>query len=192
MKKFFSSVINGYLGLLFPLIVTIILLEKLHHIIYPVVQAIEDKLHITRMLGVIGIILISAVIMILMGYLCGLLIKASFVKKLISKLEDNILTKIPAYNLIKEFFDTEAGVNDMDNFRPALLIDEKSYSLCYVTNESDNFYTVYVSEGGLSGGEVRIVPKDTVKLLDIGLAEFTRLVKQYGIDSAKLAEKVNN
>ncbi len=190
MKKFFLTVVNGYLGLLFPLIVSIILLEKFHKMIYPAVLFIENKLHITRMVGVLGVVLISAALMILLGYLCGLLIKSSFVKKSINKLEDNVLSKIPMYNLVKQIFSTEVGIKNGNNFLPALLIDGNSYSLCYVTNESQSFYTVYVSEGGLSGGEIRIVPKNTIKLLNIGLAEFTRLIKQYGINSAYIVEKL--
>ena len=190
MKKIFNTILNGYLSILFPLIVIIILLEKLHHYIYPLVQLIESKLHVSRLIGVFGIILTSALLMLLLGYLCGLLLKSKKVKKMMSGLEDDVLSKIPMYNLVKSVFITEANIEGEEHFRPALLVDDKSYSLCYVTNESDNFYTVYVSEGGLSGGEIRIVPKNMVKLLNIGLAEFTRLVKQYGIDSARLAEHI--
>ncbi len=192
MKKIINTIINGYMGLLFPLIMTIILLEKLHHLIYPLVETIENKLHISRILGVLGIILISAVVMILLGYLSGLLIKSSFVKKEVEKFEDKILGKIPLYNLLKSLFGTGVGSKDSNVFRPALLMDEKSFSLCYVTSESANFYTLYISEGGLSGGELRIVPKNIVRLLDINLAEFTRLVKQYGVNSAQYAEQFLN
>ncbi len=189
MKKILATIVSGYMGLLFPLVMTIILLEKLHHLIYPVVEAIENKLHISRVLGVMGIILISVVFMIFLGYLSGLLIKTPFIKKEVSRFEEAILGKIPLYNLLKSVFGTQVGVEDKNVFRPALLTDEKSFSLCYVTSESENFYTLYVSEGGLSGGELKIVPKDTVRLLNIGLAEFTRLIKQYGVNSAQYAEQ---
>ncbi len=188
MKKILNTILNGYLGLLFPLIMTIILLQKLHHLIYPLVLTIENKLHISRALGALGIIFISAFIMIILGYFAGLLIKSPFIKKEVGKFEETVLSKIPMYNLIKSLFGTEIGIKGKDNFRPALLADEQSFSLCYVTSESDEYYTVYVSEGGLSGGELKIVPKNRVRLLDIGLNEFTRLIKQYGVNSAQYAE----
>ncbi len=190
MKKFLVTIVNGYLGILFPLIMTIILLEKLHHLLSPLILFIENRLHISRILGVVGIIFISAILMILLGYLAGLLIKSPLVKKQVEKFEDTVLRKIPIYNLIKSIFGTSVGIKNTDNFLPALLSDgDESYSLCYVTNESNEFYTVYISEGGLSGGELRIVPKKLVKVLDIHLGEFTRLIKQYGVNSAYLAEK---
>ncbi len=192
MKKFLTTIFNGYLSLLFPLIVTIILLEKLHHLIRPVVDRIGEHLHITRILGVLGVILISVMIMILLGYLAGLLVKSTFVKNKITKFETAVLDKIPAYNLFKSIFGTEVGIKGSDNFLPALLSDGDSqgFSFCYVTNESPDFYTVYVCEGGLSGGELRIVPKKAVKLLDITLTEFTRLVKQYGVGSSHITKLI--
>ncbi len=192
MKKFFATTINGYIGILFPLIVTIILLEKLHHIISPLVHSIEARLHISRLLGVLGVLLISALIMILLGYLCGLLIKSPWIQKQVRKFESGVLEKIPVYNLAKSLFGTEAGIKSENNFRPALLKDGDAFSLCYVTSESADFYTLYVSEGGLSGGELRIVPKSSVQLLNIRLPEFTRLIKQYGIGSAQYAEQFIN
>ncbi len=192
MKKIFSTILSGYVGLLFPLIVVFILLEKLHHIIQPVVLSIEKMLNITRILGVIGIFLISIVIMLIIGYLAGLLLKSAFVKNKIALLEENVLSKIPVYNLIKSIFGTSIGVKKSDSFRPALLGDERSYSLCYVTNEGESFYTVYVCEGGLNGGEIRIVRKEDVKLLNVHLSEFTRLIKQYGVNSTYLIERISN
>lgn len=188
MKKVFGIIFSGYLSLLFPLIVSIILLEKLHHLLFPVTQWIEGHLHVSRLLGVLGVILISVLLMLLLGYLCGLLIRSAYLKRQIEKYEDKFLSRIPMYNLVKSVLYTESDIGSEKKFRPALLREDEAFSLCYVTSESENYYTVYVSEGGLSGGELQIVPKHRVKILTISLPEFTRLVKQYGINSALLAE----
>ncbi len=192
MKSFFGTIINGYLLLLFPLVMTIFLLEKLHHILLPLVQFIEKNLHVSRILGVFGVIIISAVLMLLLGYLCGILVKSPFIRKEIGKFEEMVLLKIPIYNLLKSVFDSGIGTRQSEKFLPALLSDgDQSYSLCYVTNQSGNFYTVYVCEGGLNGGELRIVPQKFIKVLDMKLVDFTRLVKQYGVNSACLVEQLH-
>ncbi len=188
MKKILNTVINGYMGILFPLIMTVILLEKLHHMISPLVQRIEDKVQITRTLGVVGIIVISAVIMILLGLICGLIVKSPYVKKQIEKFEDKVLSKIPIYTLLKSIFNSELGIKGKEHFRPALLQDGDSFSLCYVTSESQDYYTIFMTDGGLGGGELRIVPKNAVRILKVGLNEFTRIIKQYGVNSAQYAE----
>ncbi len=191
MKKILNSIVSGYVGLLFPLVVSIILLEKLHHLLLPLNHWIESTFHISRWLGVFNVMVISVLLLLLLGYLCGLLIRSTFVKKHIRLYEEKVLSRIPIYNLIKSVLYTESGMSSDNNFRPALLVEEDMYSLCYVTNESEHFYTVYVSEGGLSGGNIQIVPKGKVKILTISLPEFTRLVKQYGVDSARLAEQIS-
>ncbi len=188
MKNIFVLVVNGFLGIVFPLVMTIILLEKLHHLLYPLIRVIEDKLHISRFIGVMNVIIISAVVMLILGYLCGLLLKSGWIKKGINRFEANVLDKIPVYSIVKSLFGTEVGIKDENNFRPAALYDGESYSLCYVTNESDSFYTVFVCEGGLGGGELQIVTKEKVTLLDLSLTEFTRMVKKYGMGSAHYIE----
>lgn len=191
MKKILNIIISGYVGLLFPAIVSIILLEKLHHLLLPLNHWIESTFHIARFFGVFNVLLISILLLLLLGYLSGLLIRSAFIKRQIIKYEEKILSRIPVYNLIKSVLYTESGVSSDNNFRPALLMEEDMFSLCYITNESEHYYTVYVSEGGLSGGNIQIVPKNKVKILNISLPEFTRLVKQYGVNSAYLAEQVN-
>ncbi len=190
MKKILGIIVGGYVGLLFPVAISIILLEKLHHLLLPLNHWIESTFHISRLVGVFNVLLISVLILLLLGYLCGLLIRSEFVKKQMKKYEEGVLARIPVYNLIKSVLYTESGISSDDNFRPALLEEGDLYSLCYVTNESEHFYAVYVSEGGLSGGNIQLVPKDKVKILNIGLPEFTRLVKQYGVNSAQLAERI--
>ncbi len=188
MKKLISKICNGYLGLLFPLIVSIILLEKLHHLLLPVTHWVESQLHITRLLGMLGILLISILLMLLLGYLAGWLLGSSFVKRQVERYENGILSKIPMYNLLKSLLGTQTGLREDDNFRPGLLQEEEALTLCYVTSESEHYYTICLANGGLNGGDVRIVLKGKVSLLDMSLPEFTRLVKQYGIHSAMLAE----
>ncbi len=189
MKKLLNIICNGYLGLLFPLIVSVILLEKLHNLLLPVTHWVESQLHVTRLLGVLGFFVISILLMLLLGYLCGLLLGSPLVKRQIEKYENNVLSKIPVYNLIKTVLGSQVGVRSEDNFRPALLYEEEGFSLCYVTSESERYYAICVLSGGLSGGDVKIVLKTKIRLLNISLPEFTRLVKQYGINAAILAER---
>ncbi len=191
MKKILNIVVGGYIGLIFPAVVSVILIEKLHHLMLPLNHWIEATFHISRMAGVFNVMVISVMLLLLLGYLCGLLIRSAFVKKQIKRYEEKVLSRIPIYNLVKSVLYTESGASSDNNFRPALLVEDEIYSLCYITNESEHFYTVYVSEGGLSGGNIQIVPKEKVKILQISLPEFTRLVKQYGVDSARLAEQVS-
>lgn len=192
MKKILNIIIGGYVGLLFPAVVSIILLQKLHHLLLPLNHWIESTFHISHLFGVFNVMVISILLLLLLGYLCGLLIRSEFVKKHIKLYEEKVLSRIPIYNLIKSVLYTESGISSDNNFRPALLKEEDILTLCYITNESEHYYTLYVSEGGLSGGNIQIVPKDKVKILNISLPEFTRLIKQYGVDSAHLAEQTDN
>ncbi len=189
MKKLFNKICNGYLGLLFPLIVSFILLEKLHNLLLPVTHWVESQLHITRLLGVMGVFVISIFLMLLLGYLCGLLLGSPYVKRQMEKYESSVLSKIPMYNLIKTVFGSQTGVESQSHFHPALLYNDDGFSLCYVTSETEQHYAVCLVRGGLNGGEVKIVLKEKVRLLNISLPEFSRLIKQYGINAAVLVEK---
>lgn len=188
MKKFINIVLNGYIGLLFPLVICIILIEKLLHLISPLISFIEDKLHVTHILGVIGIILISALLLILLGYLAGILFKSRAVKKKIETLENKFLEKIPLYNILKTVLDKEINPEKSNSFKPALIKEKDFFLLGFVTSESENYYTVNICEGGAISGRIEIVPKDVVRFLDISFIDFMKKIKQYGINSAQFAE----
>jgi uncharacterized membrane protein len=189
MKKFINLVLDGYLKLLFPLLVCIILLGKLLQILNPVVHFLKDKLHITKLVGFLDVFLISLVLLLLIGLLAGLLIKSNFIQQKTKWLEDTLLRKLPFYNELKSMLHRDSNDADENNYRPALVKEGDSFSLGYVTGKSKGFYTVIICDTNLQGGELRIVPKELVKLLDISFFEFSRRIRQYGANIADFAEE---
>ncbi len=189
MKKFITTTIKGYISLLFPLMISLILLEKLHKILQPINQQLIENLHIAHFYGILLFIVISIVDLILLGFLCGWLIKSKWVQTALRKYESTVLEKIPLYNMAKSLLGIEGNTTKgKSNFRPALLLEEQNmFTLCYVTSEGPDFYMLFLSEGGLTGGELRVVPKQLVHLLDMHLTDFSRLIKQSGVDAEKYA-----
>ncbi len=191
MKKLFNFILDGYVRLLFPLVVCFMVIEKVLHVLNPLIHQIKDKLHIQRLVGVFDIFLISLVVLLLVGLLAGLLLKSAYVSKKIKAIESSILRKIPVYNELKSLFDkNQTKKPDPDNYLPALLKEEERYALGYITDQSENYYTIVICDTSIHGGELRVVPKESVKLLDISYFDFSQRIKMYGSNLAHFAEEL--
>ncbi len=189
MKKLIDLIFDGYVKVLFPIVVCIFLLEKLLKIIHPVTIFVREKLHTSRILGVLDAFLISTLILIILGLLAGLLVKSQFVRSKTKWFEDTLLRKIPFYNELKSLLHRDTNEADENNYHPALVKDGDFYLLGYVTGKSERFYTVVICDTNLQGGELRVVSKDLVKLLNISFFEFSRRIRQYGANVAYFAEE---
>lgn len=191
MKKSWDFIVDGYVRLLLPLLICIIFIEKLLHILNPLIHQIKDKLHVTKWVGVLDVFLVSIVVLLVLGLLCGLLLKLKFVQKIIKGLENSVLRKIPLYNELKSLL-TKNNVSISENYLPALIQDDDGFSLGYVTDQSAHFYTVVICDTSLHGGELKVLRKDLVKLLDISFYEFAKSIRSYGAKAAHFAEKVKD
>ncbi len=190
MKAIIPLLLKGYAGLLLPLLVVFILLEKLAHLLHPVVQALESKLHLKSLFGVAAISIISIILMLILGVVAGWIIKAPFVRRWVEKLENNFLRRIPMYNLLKSVAVEETGESSSQKWQPALLHNEGVFSLCKIIDESEHFYTIIQGAVTLhSAGEVKVVPKNIVVKLNISILELDKYEKVHGRNYAALVEK---
>ncbi len=189
MKKLLDLLFDGYVKLLFPFVVCILLIGKILQILNPVIHFTKEKLHVSAWLGFLDVFVVSAVLLLVLGLLAGLLVKSKFVQHKTKWIEDTLLRKLPFYNELKSMLHRDTNDTDENNYHPALVRDGDFYSLGYVTGKSEKFYTVIICDTNLQGGELRIVPKDLVRLLNISFFEFSRRIRQYGANVADFAEE---
>ncbi len=191
MKNLWNFILDGYIRLLTPILIGVIVIEKLLHLLSPLIHQIREHLHVNRWVGSLDAFLVSVIVLLLLGLLSGLLLKSKFIVQKTKSIESGILRKIPMYNELKSLLGERTKQQETENYLPALLNDGSYYALGYITDQSDNFYTIVICDTSLHGGELRIVPKDSVKLLDISFFEFARRIRSYGTNAAHFAEELD-
>ncbi len=190
MKSLIQLLFKGYAGMLLPLLVVFILLEKLAHLLRPAVHTLESKLQLKSLLGVAAVSVISIALMLAMGVVAGLIMKSPLVRRWMEGFENVFLRRIPIYNLLKTMALEQTGEASSQAWQPALLHNEGVYSLCKIIDESERFYTVLQGAVTLHAtGEVKVVPKNLVVKLSMSMLEFDKYEKVHAKNYATLVEK---
>jgi len=100
--NFIKDMIIGGILFFIPLIILIVVLQKALQIASVLVGPIIKLLDITHIFGVGAEIFISIVIILFVLYLAGRISKTMTAKKAVTKLEQNLLSKIPGYDILKK------------------------------------------------------------------------------------------
>jgi uncharacterized membrane protein len=164
IKKIGNTILSGII-LFLPLFFLIEVIKKLWYSLTVYGAKIAGVVQFKFVTGVAATSMITSILVFLIFYISGLLVRFAFIGKIKTWIEDSLLQYIPGYltfkvkvenKLIKKEEEWKPVlVKTADGFRPALLIEEKDQmSTVYFPNAPDTNY-----------GEVWVVESETVKQL---------------------------
>lgn len=190
MKKLISTITSGFVGFWIPVLILIILVGKMFNIIHHTIRPFEDHLPSLKVLGMTSVVIVAIIVMLLLCYLGGLLLKLDWVQEKIQGIERSILNRIPGYSTFKVMLDKESEIQKDLTWNAVLVVeDEGHYLLGYTSYSSEHYYMIHkVTTISLADTELMIVPKNKVIMLNITSQEFIQHVKHVK-NTAELVEK---
>jgi uncharacterized membrane protein len=180
---FRTNIIYGVLVLV-PLAVIVLLLAK----IVEVLEKIAEPLDLQSATSVIGAIIIALLLVLLICFIVGAIVRTRLGSWSLEKFERKILFQIPGFeiisNALKGFAEKRAA------YRAALvqLYGPGTGVLGFVMEENDNdSVTVFVpSVPTLTMGSLHVVDRERVTMLEAGSIDVTNCISQWGIGSQKI------
>ena len=187
MKNFlrhFSNTVKGGLFFLFPLVLTLLFLEKGIKIFTPIANAIGEKLGIESMLFNVPY-MISFSLLLLLCFGAGFLASFGLGKWLVNWIENNILVLFPGYQLLKNTMQESAGL-DSEIVFPVVLVPIDGWMLAYVVDELETgeIVTFIPSAPSSMQGNVVIFDKEKVKETTLQPADVKKIMRALGVNSA--------
>lgn len=185
LVSFIRTTITGGILFLLPLILLIILLNKVFTILikisYPISKRLPDFI-----LGLDGSIIVAVILLIFICFISGLLFRSPYVKKIVGSLEENLLNNIPGYTLVKAITADTLGEKTDHMMSPVLIRDGDSWNFALLVEEGEKLSTVFIPDAPrLDAGELKIIPTESFKKLDVSTNIFARSIKNYGKGSLK-------
>ena len=178
--RFIKNTITTGILFLLPVTVTVVVLGRVYlhveKIISPLIQ------HIPEHAGVFKLrILLTITLMMLLFFIGGLLFRIGLLKKWVSVLENQVLTLMPGYALLKtttgetlgEDLEEKAApilVKDNDHWRPAILVEI----------QGENATIFYPEPPKYTSGEITIVPVNDIEYLSGNLFSTIQVLKRNG------------
>lgn len=183
MKAIFSFIkvtLTGGILFLIPVLVLFALYKKAHELLVkiakPILQILPDTIF-----GIGREKVLLLITVVLVCFISGLLFRSQFVRKMMRKLEDKIFNKIPGYVMVKAVIADSLGDELEHNMNSILVKEDKCWSLGFLVEEADGLCTVFIPEApGFTAGDIKIVPLDDVKKLDIPTNVAVKIIKGYG------------
>lgn len=131
--------------------------------------------------------LLSAVVLVLICYLAGLVSQSRAARGVTTWLESTVLKHIPGYVYVKGMGESIVGVEGGTTYQPVLARIEDSWQLGFIVETiEDGQYAVYVP-GAPSpwSGAVYFMAEDRIRKLDMRVAEVQGCLKRLGVGSAE-------
>jgi len=184
MKDFKGNLIFGFISLV-PIV----------FIIWGVVAAItwfgNNSERISSLGGGLNIVLIGItglLLIILVSYLVGILVRTKAGAWLQQNLEKKLLDNIPGYKIINRIL--KGYVENNNDYQPALvrLFDTETEVIGLVMEKNSNGkLTVFIpSTPVITMGKIYIVSAEQVTLLDVNHLDLVNCITEWGVGSNKL------
>lgn len=137
-------------------------------------------------------IIFALVIVIFVSFALGLTMISRRGQAMGSWFERTLLFRMPGYTAARAIVGGLANANREGVVRPALLSCGEGVECFVLVTEDDGAarVTVFIPGSPNPGsGNVQIVPKDKVRLLNVGLTEIGTALQQWGVGTAKVLAK---
>jgi uncharacterized membrane protein len=188
ISRFLRMTILGGAFFLMPIVVIVYLLNKAIDLarrgLKPVAQIIPDQL----VSGTTMETIMAVGLIVLLCFLAGLFARTLMAQKFTSKLESAMLSKVPAYDYLKQAGSSMMGLGEMaehpvvlaqlgDVWRLGVQTDivQEGLAAVFILNSPNTF-----------SGSVFFVARDRVQRLDVSLARALRCLERCGVGGGSL------
>lgn len=180
--NFINKTLKGGIFFMIPLILAYVLLGKVLHLIQPIAYKSSQWMHHDQEKVLDFSYVMAVILLVVICFFLGLAASSAIGMAMIAWIENNILTMFPAYRLMKNTFQSAAGVPENQNL-PVVLVPMDGMVLGFLIEDlPDGDKLVFVPGAPDPWSGNLIIYKGTqVKSTRLSQAEALKILKQTGI-----------
>ena len=184
-SRFIKATIVGGLLFLVPLILMILVLQKGLGIVAKIVAPIVERYPDHRILGVGLTTLLSLVVIVILSFLFGLIVRTRAGRRVRDWLEYTIMGKMPGYAIMKGMLQGATGLEKEAEQTVALVRIEDAWQLGFVVEvHADGHRTVYVPGApNPSSGSIFYMTEDRIRPIDAKSHAVVMAIRHLGVGS---------
>lgn len=187
---FLKTTLMGGLLVLLPLWLLALLIAKalglIKSVAAPIVAQLPAQLHHPT--------LIAVLLLLAVCFLTGLVMRTAIGQRGAGAIESHFLNRIPGYTSIKGLTNRFAGQSGEKAFAVCLADIDDTWVPAFVVEETDDEYcTIFVpSTPTPASGDIHIILKERIRILDVPLTQALGCVTRYGAGSGKLIKAMRD
>jgi uncharacterized membrane protein len=188
MKQLRELLADGLL-LALPLGAAAFLLNKVIGLLSKALAPAEYLLPSGKWFGIAAVEVAAVVVLLLILLVLGLIARSAFGRRIAAAIENVVLSRIPGYLVLKSIASSITGAGDATDLKPALITFDDNSVLGFVVEQSVGSDTATVFVPGAPGaatGNVFVLPRTRIRMLDVSTQTAMRALKSRGLGMQEL------
>ena len=188
LTRFMRTTFLGGLFFLIPIVVLIVILAKALEYVKKGLQALVVHILAASELSAATATALSVLLVAFVCFLAGLLARTMMGQKLVKALEDSVLSKVPAYEYLKQEGASALGVATMTEEPVVLVETDFGWQIGVQTEKArGGFVTVFLpgAPNPHSGG-VYFVPAERIRPAEVKLVAALNCMRRCGLGAPAL------
>ena len=176
-----TTVIGGVIFLI-PIAIFIAVIGKGLEFTGAIARPVADALPVDMIGGVAVAHVLAILLLLLICFLAGLLARAAIARKTVDALEANVLSRLPAYALLKTKTQSMLSPEDIEGMSPVVVRFDNSWQIAFEIERVQDGKVALFLPGSPDAwsGSVCIVDEDRVTPLDLPVAAVAKMAKELG------------
>lgn len=182
MVRFIKTTILGGILFLVPIVIFLTIIAKAFDLSNLIAAPLAERLFVDSVGGFAVVHILAAAILIAICFIAGLAAKTTVAKNLVTALENSVLEKIPAYELLKTKSQSVLTPEEIKTLRPAIIRFDDSWQLAFEIERLADGKAVVFLPGSPDpwSGSVCVVTLDRVTMLDVPVLAAVNWMKRLG------------
>jgi uncharacterized membrane protein len=182
MMQFLKTTVIGGIVFLVPVVIFVFIIGKALVFTRKITAPFAGILPFGPVGDAVVVNLLGLALIVLVCFLGGLVAKSAAVARLVDSLENNFLSKIPIYALIKSTVSGTVQSEEAEGMKSVLVRLDDSWQLGFeIERLSDGKVTVFLPGAPDPwSGSVCFVSEDRITKLDANLLSITKVLKGFG------------
>lgn len=189
--RFIGRTIAGGVIFLVPLLLLLVLARESVRLVGKILSPIAKHLPIEPSFGMDKPEIAAAIVLLLIGFLAGLLAQAGVAARLNSAIEQMILRKMPGYTIFKTVVHSAAGLGGDDKDMKVALanIDDAWLIGFIIEHHADGLLTVFIPSAPTpTAGSIYYLNERQIRRLDVPVSAAIKCIMQLGVGSRQLLD----
>ena len=181
--SYLKATVVGGIVFLIPIAVLLLIIGKVMVPLKALAGKVAPILPVESVAGFVVLNLIALALILLFCMLAGLAAQSATGKRIVTKLEDNLLSSIPGYSFVKGLGDSLKQSDELaEDFIPIALRFDESIQIAFeIERQEEGMVAVYLPGAPNPwSGSVVYVTSDRVKRLEMTVTEAVKNIRMLG------------
>lgn len=175
------TIVGGILFLV-PFMLLIIILGKALEITGSIIAPVAARIPIESAIGLETPKILAAFLLILICLVAGLFARTQTAKRMVSWLENTLLSNLPGYSFMKNLGEEVAGKSPTQSYQSILVRFDDAWQIGFLVERTPDGHVVVFIPGSPSpwSGDVFIVNEDRITLIDEATTSSVKCLQRLG------------